>query len=105
VPRGRHVRPALPSVLYRVEGFDLVACSAFRLATENKDFAVESRCGNPASDARDRRANAPTIGCRIVFFMNPDAAIVITVDATCYRMKLFIDNSDGVMVSGVGIGA
>ena len=32
--------------------------------------------------------------------MNPDVAIVIAVDATCYRMKFFIDNSDCVMVSG-----
>ena len=27
--------------------------------------------------------------------MNPDAAIMIAVDATCYCMKFFIDNSDG----------
>ena len=32
--------------------------------------------------------------------MNTDAAIVIAVDATCYCMKFFIGNSDGVMVSG-----
>jgi hypothetical protein len=49
---------------------------------KNKSLAVESRAAMPLLMRGTRRANAPTIGCRIIFFMNPDVAIVIAVDAT-----------------------
>ena len=32
--------------------------------------------------------------------MITDAAVMVAVDATGYRMKFFIDNTDGMMVSG-----
>ena len=97
--RGRHGRPCLPLVSYGIEGLDFAACSAAIFAAEDKNFAGKSRSGNAASDAGNRRAGSPTIGCRIVFFMITDAAVMVAVDATGYRMEFFIDNTDGMMVS------